>query len=43
MENSRLEAFSAVALHLNSSRAAKELLLTQPATPDTENDSRGKN
>src|SRR4029077_4061327 len=31
MENFRLKAFRAVATHLNFSRAAEELLLTQPA------------
>jgi LysR family transcriptional regulator, transcriptional activator of the cysJI operon len=31
MENFRLKVFRAVALHLNFSRAAEELLLTQPA------------
>jgi LysR family transcriptional regulator, transcriptional activator of the cysJI operon len=31
MENFRLKVFRAVAHHLNFSRAAEELLLTQPA------------
>ena len=41
--NFQLKVFRTVAFHLNFSRASEELLLTQPAVPDTGSDSGGEN